>query len=94
MAGPLSPNIGGQPTAPTGINSDYWNCEVHALGTGGYEGTVYMRSYNGQFLGSQTLRGESVSQLLLELSAIGRSGGQFQKVSDVIVTMPPFTEGI
>jgi hypothetical protein len=74
MAGPLSPNIGGQPTAPTGIN--------------------YMRSYNGQFLGSQTLRGESVSQLLLELSAIGRSGGQFQKVSDVIVTMPPFTEGI
>jgi hypothetical protein len=52
-----------------------------------------MRSYNGQFLGSQTLRGESVSQLLLELSAIGRSGGQFQKESDVIVTMPPFIEG-
>jgi hypothetical protein len=96
MPGPLNPTTGAEPTVPTGINGGYWNCEVVAapLGSGvPYVGTVYVRTYTGIFLYSVTITGSSVSQMLLELSAIGRGGGQMRPPSNIVVTMPSFSEG-
>lgn len=78
MPSTLNPTSPTQPTAPAGISGGNWNCEVHDLGTGGYEGTVYVRTLGGRFLYSTTLQGNSVSQLLLDLAAIGQGSGQFQ----------------
>ena len=75
MPNTLNPHSPTEPTAPTGINGAYWNCEVHAA-AGGYEGTVTVRDNVGKVKYVVTLQGDSVSRLLLELSAIGRGGGQ------------------